>query len=68
MATPPRKRKPRKPGAPAPATRPRARPAATKTAARPAVARPAESSTRPTRVQDWLLQKQPARHREKARD
>jgi len=68
MATPPRKRKPRRPGAPTPVARPRARAAAAKTAAKPAVARPADSSTRATRVLDWLLQKLPARHREKARD
>jgi 4-hydroxybenzoate polyprenyltransferase len=61
MSTPPRQRQPRK-SAPSPARR--ARPAATK----PAAPRPADSSTRATRVLDWLLRKLPARHRAKARD
>ncbi len=65
MATPPRKRKPRKNAAPAPATRPLA--AASRTARKPAV-QPADSSTRATRVLNWLLQKLPVRQREKALD
>lgn len=59
MATPPRKRKPRKNAAPAPA--------ASRTARKP-VAQPADSSTRATRVLNWLLQKLPTRQREKALD
>ena len=44
---------------------PRPRPAA---ARRSASAQPADSSTRATRVLDWLLQKLPAAHRSMARD
>jgi len=64
MAPPPRKRKPRKTAA-APATPPR--PAAAKAATR-AKAQPADSSTRATRVLNWLLRKLPAHQREKALD
>ncbi|MCW0201397.1 MAG: 4-hydroxybenzoate octaprenyltransferase [Rhodanobacter thiooxydans] len=63
MAPPSRKRQQR-PAAPSLATRPR--PAAAKPAAR--AAQPADSSTRATRVLDWLLKKLPAHHRAKARD
>ena len=63
MAPPPRKRQ-RHSAAPSPAAR--SRPGTAKPAARPV--RPADSSTRATRVLDWLLQKLPARHRGKARD
>jgi 4-hydroxybenzoate polyprenyltransferase len=63
MAPPPRKRQ-RRSAAPSSAARPR--PATAKPAARPVL--PADSSTRATRVLDWLLQKLPARHRAKARD
>ncbi|RCS29478.1 4-hydroxybenzoate octaprenyltransferase [Rhodanobacter denitrificans] len=58
MAPSSRKRQ-RRSAAPSPATRPRP-------AARPT--RPADSSTRATRVLGWLLQKLPARQREKALD
>jgi 4-hydroxybenzoate polyprenyltransferase len=64
MAPPSRKKHPRRSAAPASAARPRPGPA--KAAARPV--RPADSSTRAMRVLDWLLQKLPTRHREKARD
>jgi len=64
MAPPPRKRKPRKTAA-APATPPR--PATAKAATR-AKAQPADSSTRATRVLNWLLRKLPAHQREKALD
>ncbi len=63
MAPPSRTRQ-RRPGAPSPAARPR--PAAAKPSAR--AGQPADSSTRATRVLDWLLRKLPARHRAKARD
>jgi len=58
MAPTSRKRQRRRPPAPAPTRRAKA----------PAVSRPADSSTRATRVLDWLLQKLPARYREKAHD
>jgi 4-hydroxybenzoate polyprenyltransferase len=64
MAPPSRKKHSRRSAAPSSAVRPRPGPA--KTAARPV--RPADSSTRATRVLDWLLQKLPTRYREKARD
>ena len=63
MAPPPRKRQRRK-NATSPAVRPR--PGAAKVAPRPV--QPADSSTRATRVLNWLLQKLPAQHREKALD
>ena len=63
MAPTPRKR-PRR--TPAPATAPRARVAAS--AAKKATVRPADSSTRATRVLGWLLQKLPPHVREKALD
>lgn len=63
MAPTSRKRPRRNP--PAPATS-RARPAAPSTAAKPP--RPADSSTRATRVLDWLLQKLPDQQRQKAHD
>ncbi|MCW8808090.1 MAG: 4-hydroxybenzoate octaprenyltransferase [Rhodanobacter sp.] len=61
---PPRKRQPRK-AAPTPAHRPRTG-AARSPASKPP--RPADSSTRATRVLGWLLQKLPAHQREKALD
>ncbi|HWU75299.1 MAG TPA: 4-hydroxybenzoate octaprenyltransferase [Rhodanobacter sp.] len=64
MAPPPRKRQRRKPAS-STQTRPHVR------APRPAAARPAgpaDSSTRASRVLDWLLQKLPLRQREKAHD
>ncbi len=64
MSPPPRKRQPRKPP---PSSAPRTRPGA----ARPVEKkpqRPADSSTRATRVLNWLLQKLPPRYREKALD
>ena len=64
MAPPSRKKHSRRSAAPSSAVRPRPGPA--KTAARPV--RPADSSTRATRILDWLLQKLPTRYREKARD
>nr|WP_244754372.1 4-hydroxybenzoate octaprenyltransferase [Rhodanobacter sp. B2A1Ga4] len=64
MVPPSRKKYSQRSAAPASATRPRPGPA--KTTARPV--RPADSSTRATRVLDWLLQKLPTRQREKARD
>ncbi|MBM7125613.1 4-hydroxybenzoate octaprenyltransferase [Dyella flava] len=63
MAPTSRKRPRRNP--PVPATS-RARPVATSAAGKPP--RPADSSTRATRVLDWLLQKLPQQQREKARD
>jgi 4-hydroxybenzoate polyprenyltransferase len=63
MAPSSRKRQRRNPS---PSTGPRPRPAApVKTVAPP---RPADSSTRATRVLDWLLQKLPEAYRTKARD
>jgi 4-hydroxybenzoate polyprenyltransferase len=63
MAPSSRKRQRRNPS---PSTGPRPRPAApVKTVAPP---RPADSSTRATRVLDWLLQKLPEAYRSKARD
>jgi 4-hydroxybenzoate polyprenyltransferase len=63
MAPSSRKRQRRNPS---PSTGPRPRPAApVKTVAPP---RPADSSTRATRVLDWLLQKLPEPYRTKARD
>jgi 4-hydroxybenzoate polyprenyltransferase len=61
---PPRKRQQSRPAAtPAPRARPgAARPAGKKPP------QPADSSTRATRVLNWLLQKLPTRHREKALD
>ena len=67
MAPTPRKRKPRKAVAPTPATKPRPRPGAAKVPAK-AKPQPADSSTRATRVLNWLLRKLPERHREKALD
>jgi 4-hydroxybenzoate polyprenyltransferase len=64
MAPPSRKKHSRRSAAPSSAVRPRPVPA--KTAGGPV--RPADSSTRATRVLDWLLQKLPTRYREKARD
>jgi 4-hydroxybenzoate polyprenyltransferase len=64
MPPPPRKRQPRK-SSPSPAPRTRAgiaKPPEKKTP------RPADSSTRATRVLNWLLQKLPPRYREKALD
>jgi 4-hydroxybenzoate polyprenyltransferase len=58
MSPTPRKRQRRKPTSPVP---PRRAPA-------PAVTRPADSSTRASRVLDWLLRKLPPRCREKAHD
>lgn len=63
MAPTSRKRQRRTPSAPA-ATR--ARPAAASPAGR--AQRPADSSTRASRVLDWLLQKLPDRYRQKAHD
>ena len=63
MAPTSRKRPRRNP--PVPATS-RARPVVTSAAEKPP--RPADSSTRATRVLDWLLQKLPQQQREKARD
>ncbi|WP_229792880.1 4-hydroxybenzoate octaprenyltransferase [Rhodanobacter panaciterrae] len=63
MAPPPRKRQ-RRNNSPSVTARPR--PGATKPVAKPA--RPADSSTRATRVLNWLLQKLPTRYREKALD
>ena len=65
MAPRPRKRQQRKR---VPATRPRPDTPKAKPASRRATARPADSSTRATRVLTWLLQKLPVRHREKALD
>jgi 4-hydroxybenzoate polyprenyltransferase len=67
MASTPRKPKPRKADAPASATKPRPRTSATKAPARPKP-QPADSSSRATRVLNWLLRKLPARQREKALD
>ena len=67
MPSPPRKRQRRKnttPPPPSPATRPR--PGAKKIVPKPV--QPADSSTRATRVLNWLLRKLPAKHREKALD
>lgn len=61
---PPRKRQQSRPAA-TPA--PRARPGASRSAAKKPP-QPADSSTRATRVLNWLLQKLPTRHREKALD
>lgn len=58
MAPTPRKRQRRKSLSPAPVRRRAAAP----------VARPADSSTRASRVLDWLLRKLPPRYREKAHD
>jgi len=64
MSPPPRKRQPRKA---APSSTPRTRPGAPRPIEkRPP--RPADSSTRATRVLNWLLQKLPPRYREKALD
>jgi 4-hydroxybenzoate polyprenyltransferase len=63
MANPPRKRQ--RPNTPPSATT-RPRPGLAKAAARPA--QPADSSTRATRVLNWLLRKLPTRYREKALD
>ena len=63
MSPPPRKR--RKP-APSSTTRPRSVRAPVAPTAKPV--RPADSSTRATRVLNWLLQKCPPRFREKALD
>ena len=63
MASSPRKRQRR---APAPSPKARSRQGAAKSVARPV--QPADSSTRATRVLNWLLQKLPARYREKALD
>ena len=65
MATRPRKRLQRKR---VPATRPRPDTPKEKSASKRAAARPADSSTRATRVLTWLLQKLPAQRREKALD
>jgi 4-hydroxybenzoate polyprenyltransferase len=59
-----RKRQPRKPS-PSPASR--TRPGTTNAAAKKPI-RPSDSSTRATRVLQWLLQKLPTRHRDKALD
>ncbi|HEY8682101.1 MAG TPA: 4-hydroxybenzoate octaprenyltransferase, partial [Rhodanobacter sp.] len=64
MVPSPRKRQQRK-ASPSPATRPH--PGAAKPASRKP-ARPADSSTRATRVLDWLLRKLSPRQREKALD
>ena len=64
MAPPPRKRQRRKPASSTQA-RPHVR-APRSAATRPAG--PADSSTRASRVLDWLLQKLPLRYREKAHD
>ena len=63
MAPPPRKRQ--RPNTPPSATT-RPRPGLAKPAARPV--QPADSSTRATRVLNWLLRKLPTRYREKALD
>ncbi len=63
MASHTRKRPPRKNLPPA-----RPRPGSARNAAPRHAVQPADSSTRATRVLDWLLQKLPARQREKARD
>lgn len=63
MATPPRKRQ--RPNTPPSATT-RPRPGLAKPAARPV--QPADSSTRATRVLNWLLRRLPTRYREKALD
>ena len=65
MAPRPRKRQQRKR---VPATRPRPGLPKAKPTRKPATARPADSSTRATRVLTWLLRKLPARRREKALD
>ena len=67
MAPTPRKRKPRKASAPPPATKPRPRAGAAKAPAKPKP-QPADSSTRATRVLNWLLRKLPAQQRERALD
>ena len=64
MASSPRKRQQRKP---VPSLATRQHPGAAKGAAKKPV-RPADSSTRATRVLGWLLQNLPAHHREKALD
>ena len=64
MSPPPRKRQPRKP-VPSPSMRARA--GVTKAAEKKPL-RPADSSTRATRVLHWLLRKLPPRYREKALD
>jgi 4-hydroxybenzoate polyprenyltransferase len=64
MSPPPRKRQPRK-TAPSPSGRSRA---GAPKAAEQKPRRPADSSTRATRVLDWLLQNLPPRYREKALD
>ena len=65
MAPTPRKRKSGKAAAPSPAARPR--PGSPRPPRKPP-AQPADSSTRATRVLKWLLQKLPAKQREKALD
>ena len=67
MASTPRKRKPRKSGTPAPATKPRPRTGTAKAPAQHEL-QPADSSTRATRVLNWLLRNLPARRRERALD
>ncbi|GLQ47310.1 4-hydroxybenzoate octaprenyltransferase [Dyella lipolytica] len=63
MAPTSRKRQRRTPSAPAVTrTRPATAPSASRTQ------RPADSSTRASRVLDWLLQKLPEQHRQKAHD
>lgn len=64
MASPPRKRKPNRIATAGPVVRPR--PGAKKAAPKPP--QPADSSTRATRVLNWLLRKLPERQREKALD
>jgi 4-hydroxybenzoate polyprenyltransferase len=64
MSPPPRKRQPRKA---APSSTPRTRPGAPRPIEKKPP-RPADSSTRATRVLNWLLQKLPPRYREKALD
>lgn len=67
MAPPPRKRQRRKPAA-SPSTSPALRPRPGVKKAAPKAAQPADSSTRATRVLNWLLQRLPAPYREKALD
>jgi len=64
MSPPPRKRQPRKP-APSPSSRTRA---GAQKIIEKKPPRPADSSSRATRVLNWLLQKLAPRHREKALD
>lgn len=68
MAPTPRKRQRRNSPTQAPKSSASTRQAKTPAVAQPVVAKPADSSTRATRVLNWLLQKLPAQQREKALD